>query len=117
MPPKTARKPRRAVPPDDYWLIGNAHFGVHVSWGGNAAEAKAEVRERITETYLAEGLSCSAARRAASSYRVFVVAGPLPEETVMAAQRAWDLEDCGPFVELARKQRNRKALEFAAGVS
>jgi hypothetical protein len=100
---------------DDWWLIGNNQFGVHRAEGRNAAEAKADVRDRITETCLGEGLSASAARRAASSYQVFVIAGPLPYETVRNAQEAWDCDESGPVVELARRHRNYRVAARLEG--
>lgn len=91
-----------------WWLIGNAGWGMHTAYADSGTEAKVDVRSRIAETYLGEGMSPSAARRAASSYRVFLIAGPLDEATARAAQKAWDACDTEPAERLARQHRNRR---------
>jgi hypothetical protein len=88
-----------------WWLIGNRHYGMHVVDARTSKEAKAEVRERIAQTFLGEGLAPSAAQRAASSYGVFVVAGRLTEREAREAQRAWDAWDNGPAEKLRRRYR------------
>jgi hypothetical protein len=88
-------------------------FGVHVALGRTGPDAKAEVRDRITETYLGEGLSASAARRAASSYGVFVIAGGLGCDEAREARQAWDLDDSQPVIRLARRYRSRWSRKIA----
>jgi hypothetical protein len=97
----------RLTPEHEWWLIANRHYGVHVAWGRSAAEAKADVRDRIAETYAGEGLSPSACRRAASSYGVFAMAGPVTEKEAQAAHDAWFREDWQPAMALARRTGTR----------
>jgi hypothetical protein len=92
----------------DWWLIGNGNFGVHTAEGRTAKDAKADVRARIAETYAGDGLPTSACRRAASSYRVFVIAGHLSYAEAAAARKAWDRDDYEPAERLARQHRNRR---------
>jgi hypothetical protein len=83
---------REVYGPDDrnWWLIGNAHGGLSVAYGLTAAEARGEVRDRIAEAFLTEGLSKSDARRGAQSYRVGVTAGGLTHDEAVEAREDWD---------------------------
>lgn len=83
---------RATYGPDDrnWWLIGNRHGGLSVAYGRTAAEARGEVRDRIAEAFLTEGLSKSAARRGAQSYGVCVTAGGLTHDEAVAAREDWD---------------------------
>lgn len=83
---------RATYGPDDrnWWLIGNAHGGLSVAYGLTAAEACGEVRDAIAEAFLTEGLSKSAARRGAQSYRVSVTAGGLTYDEATSAREDWD---------------------------
>lgn len=78
--------------PDDrnWWLVGNAHGGLSAAYGTTAAEARAEARASIAEAFLTEGLSASAARRGAQSYRVAVHAGGLTYDEARAARDEWN---------------------------
>ena len=95
---------------DDWWLIGNCHYGMHVARGNGAVEAKGDARSRIAASFAGSGLSPSASARAASSYHVFVIAGPLPEQAVKAARDAWDQGDAWPAAELAESSGHRKRM-------
>lgn len=86
-----------------WWLLSNGYGGVHRAVARNAAEAKAFVRDSITETYLGEGLSVTAAHQAAASYRVWLVAGPASKAAVVDAFEHWENNDRGPAAELARR--------------
>ncbi len=90
-----------------WWLVGNRAFGTHVACARSAKEARADVRERIAETFRNEGHSHNAARRGASGYRVFVIAGPITEAEARAAQNAADADNWGPAVRLRRKTHGR----------
>ncbi len=76
-----------------FWLIGNRHGGIHVARGRSAAEAKSEVLAQIAEAFAGQGLSPSACRRAACSYQVRLVAGPLEHDGAWAARDARERED------------------------
>lgn len=91
----------------DWWLIGNRYFGVHAAQGRTAKEAKADVRDLIAETYAGEGLSPSACRRAASSYRVFAIAGHLTEREAKTARDAAMRDDWEPAHRLRARHRRR----------
>jgi hypothetical protein len=78
--------------------------GAHLACGRSAADAKAEARKNIAESFAAEGLYPSACRRAASSYRLRVVAGPLGYDEARAARDAWEGEDWETALRHARPQ-------------
>jgi hypothetical protein len=92
----------------DWWLIGNGCHGMHTAQGRTASEAKADVRARIAETYAGEGLPPSACRRAASSYRVFIVAGHLTMDCARSAREAWDRGEYESVELLAQQHRRRR---------
>ncbi len=77
----------------NWWLIGNAHGGLSVAYGRTAAEARGEARDGIAEAFESEGLSRSAARRGAQSYRVAVHAGGLTYDEARHARETWDVDE------------------------
>ena len=85
-----------------WWILTNNQGGVHVHWGRSAVEAKASTRETIAETYAGEGLSATNCKRAAHSYQVRLVAGPLRREDAERARDAWEREDWEAALEHAR---------------
>ena len=67
----------RPEPADgDRWLFHNRHGGISIGVGLTARAAKADVLDAIAEAFTSEGLSSSAAKRAAYSYHVRLIAGP-----------------------------------------
>jgi hypothetical protein len=96
------------VPDRDWWLVGNSNYGMHTAQGHTARDAKADVRARIAETYAGEGLPPSACRRAASSYRVFVVAGHLTQDCAREAREAWDRGEYETAELLSKQHRRRR---------
>jgi len=90
-----------------WWLITNCHGGAHVGQGSSIGPARAGVRERIAEAFMAEGLSRSAAMRAASSYRLRLLAGPMPREEARACLAAWENEDWERALRHARPEARR----------
>lgn len=76
-----------------YWVLANRHGGAHIGIGGSAAEAKAEARQVIADTFATEGLAPSACKRAASSYRLSVIAGPVGYADARALSDTWERED------------------------
>lgn len=91
-----------------FWLIGNRHGGINVARGRSAAEAKSEVLARIAEAFAGQGLSPSACRRAACSYQVRLVAGPLDHDEAWAAREAREREDWETALLHARPQLRRQ---------
>lgn len=85
-----------------WWLLHNYLGGAHIASGRTAADAKAEARLNIAEAFAEEGLSPSACRRAAHSYRLRVVAGPLSYDEARAAWTAWEHEDWETALRYAR---------------
>ena len=77
----------------DYWLFHNNQGGLSVGAGWTARAAKADVLDAIAESFAGEGLSITAAKRAAYSYHVRLVAGPVSFDEAQAARRAWECED------------------------
>ncbi len=76
-----------------WWLLGNYLGGAHLGYGMTVADAKADAHANIAEAFAGEGLSPSACKRAAHSYHLRVVAGPLGYDDAWEAFRAWELED------------------------
>ncbi len=72
-----------------WWLIGNRYGGMSAGYGRSAAEARGDVREAIAESFEGEGLSPSAARRAAQTYGVCVHAGGLTYDEARDARQEW----------------------------
>lgn len=91
--------------PRDWWLIGNRHFGLSTARGASAKDAKGWTRDNIAESFEETGHSPSAARRGASSYAVFVVAGNLTRDEAQAARDAWHRSDCEPAEKARRAYR------------
>jgi hypothetical protein len=91
----------------DYWLFHNCHGGMHIAVGWTTSQAKGNVLDSIAETYAGEGLSASASRRAAYSYHVRLVAGPLTRAEATAAHEAWEAEDWAAALVNARPQVRR----------
>ena len=84
----------RPEPADgDRWLFHNRHGGISIGVGWTARAAKADVLDAIAEAFTSEGLSSSAAKRAAYSYHVRLIAGPVDLAEAHAARRAWECED------------------------
>lgn len=77
----------------DCWLFHNRYGGLSIGFGWTARSAKADVLDAITEAFAGEGLSPAAAKRAAYSYHVRLVAGPLGRDEAEAAMKAWEQED------------------------
>ena len=90
-----------------WWLLGHRHWGVAVKWAHDEVSARAELRDAIAVSFLEEGLSPSAAKRGASSYGVFVIAGGLSHDEAWSAADEWDAGNCDPASELGRRYRHR----------
>lgn len=86
----------------DCWLFDNRYGGIHVGFGWTASQGKGNVLDAIAEAFAETGMSPSACKRAAYSYHVRLVAGPLSQEEATAARRAWEREDWESALEHAR---------------
>jgi hypothetical protein len=93
---------------EGWWLNTNRYGGVHRAPGATAAEARAFTRAAIAESFMAGGMTKTAARKAASSYDVRTVAGPAPYADVVAANDAWEALDHGPAKDLALRTGHRR---------
>lgn len=69
-----------------WWVLSSRYGAYHTAPADSEKAARAWVRAGIAESFLAEGLSPSAARRAAYTYRVCVVAGGCTEAEAKAAR-------------------------------
>jgi hypothetical protein len=69
-----------------WWVLGNRYGGYHTACARTEKEARERVRAGIAEAFLGEGLSPSAARRAARTYRICVVAGGCTKAEAQAAR-------------------------------
>lgn len=74
----------------EWWIVGNRHGGWRTVPAEDEVAARAWIRDGIAESFRDEGLSDSAARRGASSYGVWIVAGGCTEEEAREGVTAWD---------------------------
>jgi hypothetical protein len=91
------------VPELSWWLLSNRHGGIHVTRAADAVDARRQIREAIAQAGIEHGMSRSAAKRYASTYSVWVIAGGCTRDEVWEARDAWDADDLNPAEALRRK--------------
>jgi len=80
----------------EWWIVDNRYDGWRAVPAADEVAARAWVRDGIAESFRDQGCSDSAARRAASSYCVGIVAGGCTEAEARESVRAWDDGDGAP---------------------